>query len=303
MAELTVRKPAEGDARAVADICNAVTQELYGTGDASEQEVRSWFSMPDLEYFAVEREGRIVGYADVRRDEDGAKFPVDIRVAPEARGLGVAARLIAAAEESARRRAVPGAVVRGYAAERDREVAQALDEGGYRVIRNSFVMHIDFPDELEAPQWPDGISVRTYDRDRDEEEVYRCTEESFQDHWDYSPTPIDRWRSFVYREDFDPTLFWLAEDNGRVAGVCLNAWHFSGDRTFGWIGTLGVRRPWRRRGLGLALLRHSFVDFKARGATRVGLGVDAENTTGAVRLYERAGMHPVRRNDTFEKAL
>ena len=52
-----------------------------------------------------------------------------------------------------------------------------------------------------------------------------------------------------------------------------------------------MRRPWRRRGLGLALLLHSFRDFAARGATRVGLGVDAENTTGAVGLYERAGMH------------
>jgi mycothiol synthase len=294
VAELTVRKPTEGEARAVADICNAVTQELYGTGDASEQEVRSWFSLPDLEYFAVEQDGRIVGYADVRCDDNGAKFAVDIRVAPDARGLGVSARLIAAAEESARTRA---------AAERDREVAEALEEAGYRVIRHSFVMHIDLPDELEPPQWPDGISVRTYDRDRDEEEVYRCTEESFADHWDFSPTPIDRWRAFVYREDFDPTLFWLAEDDGRLAGVSLNAWHFSGDRTFGWVGTLGVLRPWRRRGLGLALLRHSFADFKARGATRVGLGVDAENTTGAVRLYERAGMEPVRRNDTYEKPL
>jgi ribosomal protein S18 acetylase RimI-like enzyme len=66
---------------------------------------------------------------------------------------------------------------------------------------------------------------------------------------------------------------------------------------------LGVRPQWRRRGVATALLRHSFRDFRDRGATRVGLGVDGENTTGAVRLYERVGMRVVRRNDTYEKTL
>jgi mycothiol synthase len=64
---------------------------------------------------------------------------------------------------------------------------------------------------------------------------------------------------------------------------------------------LGVRRRWRRRGLGLALLLQSFTDFRRRGATRVGLGVDAESPTGAVSLYEQAGMQVVRRNDAYEK--
>ena len=134
--------------------------------------------------------------------------------------------------------------------------------------------------------------------------MYECAQESFADHWDFRRIPFDVWRSFMAADSrFDPELWWLAEDGDELAGVCLNFWHFSGDPTFGWIGTLGVRRPWRRRGLGLALLRHSFVDFKRRGATRVGLGVDAENTTGAVRLYERAGMRPVRRNDAYDRAL
>jgi mycothiol synthase len=58
----------------------------------------------------------------------------------------------------------------------------------------------------------------------------------------------------------------------------------------GWIGSIGVRKPWRRRGLGLALLHHAFKEFWLRGERTVGLGVDAENPTGATRLYERAGM-------------
>ena len=85
---------------------------------------------------------------------------------------------------------------------------------------------------------------------------------------------------------FDPSLWWLVDDGDELAAISLNAWHFSGDPQFGWIHVLGVRPAWRRRGLATALLLHSFRDFKQRGATRVGLGVDGENTTGAVRLYE-----------------
>jgi ribosomal protein S18 acetylase RimI-like enzyme len=66
------------------------------------------------------------------------------------------------------------------------------------------------------------------------------------------------------------------------------------------VNELGVRNPWRRRGLGLALLRHAFAELGRLGADRVGLGVDAENVTGALRLYERAGMHVTRRYDTWE---
>ncbi len=115
---------------------------------------------------------------------------------------------------------------------------------------------------------------------------------------------FEDWREFnVDRHSFDPSLWWLVEDGDELAAISLNAWHFSGDPQYGWIHVLGVRPQWRKRGLATALLHHSFRDFRERGATRVGLGVDGENTTGAVRLYERVGMRPVRRNDTYEKTL
>jgi ribosomal protein S18 acetylase RimI-like enzyme len=102
---------------------------------------------------------------------------------------------------------------------------------------------------------------------------------------------------------FDPELWFLAEDGADLAGVSLCGWHNSGDRSFGWVHVLGVRRPWRRRGLALALLRHSFAESARRGATRVGLGVDAASPTGAVGLYERAGMRVQRRTEVWEKQL
>ena len=75
------------------------------------------------------------------------------------------------------------------------------------------------------------------------------------------------------------------------------------DPAMGWVNTLGVRRPWRRSGLGLALLRHSFGELYRRGKRAVGLGVDANSLTGATRLYEKAGMHVIHQMNNYEKVL
>ena len=64
-----------------------------------------------------------------------------------------------------------------------------------------------------------------------------------------------------------------------------------------------MRRPWRKQGLGLALLRHAFNEFYRRGKRKVGLGVDAQNLTGALRLYESAGMRIDQAYDTYEKEM
>ena len=99
--------------------------------------------------------------------------------------------------------------------------------------------------------------------------------------------------------DFDPTLWFLVWDGPDLAAV------LRGERRgdIGWVGAIGVRERWRMQGLGLALLRHAFADWYSRGVRRVGLGVDAENPTGATRLYERAGMHIAYEAVAFEKEL
>ncbi len=70
-----------------------------------------------------------------------------------------------------------------------------------------------------------------------------------------------------------------------------------------WVNILAVRRPWRRQGLGMALLRQAFGEFYRRGIRQVALGVDAENITGATRLYARAGMRVTRQYARYEKML
>ncbi len=94
-------------------------------------------------------------------------------------------------------------------------------------------------------------------------------------------------------------------DGDEIAGMSLCWPKANEDSEMGWVGTLGVRRPWRKQGLGLALLHHSFGVFAQRGQKRVGLGVDSTSLTGATRLYERAGMSPMveRQFDLYQKVL
>ena len=110
------------------------------------------------------------------------------------------------------------------------------------------------------------------------------------------------WRT---NEKFDSTLYFLALDGDEVAGVSLCYPSADDDPDMGWVGSLGVRRPWRRTGLGLALLQRSFREFHQRGRHKVGLGVDAQNLTGATRLYTKAGMRPdpLWQTSVFEKEL
>jgi ribosomal protein S18 acetylase RimI-like enzyme len=104
--------------------------------------------------------------------------------------------------------------------------------------------------------------------------------------WDRAPGTYDAWLAFTARTN--PTLLFVAEETatGSIVGVC--ACSLTGD--VGEVAGLRVRATWRRRGLGLALLRHAFGEFHRRGARTARLSVDAESPTGAPRLYERAGM-------------
>jgi mycothiol synthase len=172
---------------------------------------------------------------------------------------------------------------------------------GFQAIRHFWHMRINMTEAPAAPELPTDISIRTLVRDQDEHAVHEAMTESFRDHWGSVPTPFDEWAARrIEIAGFDPSLWFLAIDNatGQVAGAALCRF-----RDQAWVDTLGVRRPWRKHGLGMALLRHAFGEFYQRGSRQVGLGVDAQNPTGATRLYERAGMEISQRFVTYAKEL
>jgi mycothiol synthase len=289
-----IREPNADEAAQIADLLNDHAQASFGETEIAEAEVRHWFTLPEIWIRVAEREGQLVGYVDsVPRGKDDAT-ELDVRTLdPESAEL-----LLRTGEERAGTPLVR-VVVQGD----DPVLRKVVEASGWRPVRRSYQMRIELDGDLPEPSWPDGISVRQL-QPEDERLVYEANNVAFAEDWHFRRQPFERWRDDNFgRENFDHSLSWLAEDGEQLAGFSVNSWHFSGDPEFGWVGILGVAPESRRRGLGTALLHQSFLEFRTRGAKRVGLGVDAENVTGAVRLYERAGMHVHRLNVTYEKAL
>jgi ribosomal protein S18 acetylase RimI-like enzyme len=161
-------------------------------------------------------------------------------------------------------------------------------------------MRIDLGAALEIPRWPDGITPRRLRVGRDEPQVHAADVEAFAEHHLYEPRSYAEWRlHHIDRPGFDPGLWLIAWDGDEIAGYAA-AWVADDG---GFVGDLAVRTPWRGRGLGLALLIEEFRALSARGVTVVRLDVDAQNATGAVALYEKAGMRVARRFDVLEKKL
>jgi ribosomal protein S18 acetylase RimI-like enzyme len=196
----------------------------------------------------------------------------------------------------------PGALSMAYVSSVDETMRGVFEATGYEPIRTSYRMSISL-DTLSPPEWPEEIAVGTF-RTEDEALVHAAHQESFRDHWEHKDETIEEWRKWMIASPhFDPGLWFVAREGEEVAGISLCTIHSSGDPEHGFCRVLAVRRLWRRRGLALALLRHSFVEMQRRGMKRASLGVDAENLTGAVALYERAGMYVERRSDCYSKEL
>ena len=159
-------------------------------------------------------------------------------------------------------------------------------------------LDLDGPPPL--PDWPDGVQVRTFDREADARAVHRLVQDAFADIGDQPRRSYEFWvETHLERSDFDPSLWFLATDGGELVGANLAQ---SGPLG-GYVAQLAVRRDQRGRGLGLALLRHGFSELHRRGVREVYLHVDSENRTGATRLYERAGMRVQHRSDSWMKTL
>jgi mycothiol synthase len=302
---MRLRAPKQADADAIAAVFNDASMALYGAPEVSAPDVRLWLEAPDFDperdaVLAEAEDGAIVGYGDL---SDPSQVGRLIVIDAQARlgATDVANAILDELEARAEERLAPDGRLKAYVLGKDVAFAAVVEARGYALVRHSFRMEADLSSEPAPPNWPEGIEVRAFVPGEDDRRFYEVQEETFADQADAEPLTYEEWRHWSFREPFDPDLWFLAEDGGELAGILLARSERAGDETLGWISVLGVRRPWRRRGLGRALLLHSFHALRARGKPRAGLGVDGSNPTGAVRLYEAVGMRVVRRNDHWER--
>ena len=267
---------------------------------STEAEHRLWFSEPNVDVErdirVLERNGRLVGYVDVDpNDDDPPKWWCDLKVDPNVDAEEVVAELVRWLEE----RAGDG-VLRIWTGSNDARVLDVAAKLGFVPTRHSYRMEIDLKGDEREPVWPAGISIRTV-VDDEERAVYDLVKEVSRDTSDPTDETFEEWAHWtVNTPAYDPSLWFLALDADDVAGFSLCR-QDQNDPNAGYVAILGVRRPWRRMGLGEALLLLSFREFQQRGYGRATLGVDASSPTGATRLYERAGMRVYRKTVLLDR--
>lgn len=297
---MTLRPPRDDEFDAMLELMNAHQLAAFGEAVATADELRGWLTAPSVDVQrdirVLERDGRLIGYADV--DSNREEPPVwwcDVKVAPDAEADEVLSELVGWLDA----RAETGRL-RVWTSEDDARIVGAFTALDFEPIRHSYRMEIALVAEQRTPVWPDGITVRNATA-ADHRSVHEAVVEVWRDTNDPYDDTFEEWAHWnVERESYDPSLWFVAHAGGELAGfsVCRRD---DVDASAGYVGLLGVRRPWRRQGLGEALLLRSFQAFRERRLTRGTLGVDASSVTGATRLYERAGMRVYRTTVFLER--
>ena len=276
----------------------------------------TWLSMPTFKpkrdmRIVRDAGGEIVAVATVDNRAPHISTHSEGHVALSRLGEGIGSHLLSWALAEARGRidqAPEGArVYLGTEADpRWEPSVSLLTDAGFAPMRYFLEMRIDFAGEPPEPEIPDGIRLESFDP-KDLEPVFDATTEAFRDHFGHVDRPRDEdlewFRRFVRMPSVDQKFTYVAWDGDEIAGANICLTDYEGDDAVGYVASLSVRRPWRGRGLAKAMLRACFSDFARHGKTAATLHVDAENITGATRLYEAVGMRETHRMGWYELEL
>lgn len=181
-----------------------------------------------------------------------------------------------------------------------------LESQGYRPVRYGFEMVRDLSEPFPEAPLPEDLEVSPV-KPEHMRAIWEADVEAFRDHWGYSPPKEDDFQRWLKDPLLDPSLFKIAWDGEEVAGMVQNFINHNENEEYerqrGYTEGICVRRPWRKRGLAKSLIVQSLRMFKEMGMTETALGVDAENTSGALNLYKSCGYKVVRQSTTYRKEM
>lgn len=305
------------DLQAVCDLLNLCDAVGKLEDNYSLEDLRIELSSPD---FDTERdlrvwhdsEDRLVAFGQMwvpkgGKDLDGYLY---WRVHPEARHSGIEENLFSWAQERmlevGRERGM-AAKIRATARDFDAYSRSVVEAHGMEPVRYWFRMARPLDEPVPEAQFPEGYTLR-HTSEEDLEAWVECYNQSFIDHWTHHPLTIENHKHWLtdskYRPDLD--LVAIAPD-GTIAAFCFCLIdpdsNKRNNRSEGWIDMLGTRRSHRKIGLGTAMLLAGMSKLKAEGIEQAMLGVDAENPSGALRMYEAVGFKTVITSVTYNKDL
>lgn len=317
MANLSARCYAgDRDLDAIAHLintCEEVDQLDEGT---SISELQQEFNAPSLDKARDIRlwedaEGKLIGFAQLSVSEPGEVIDgwLWFRVHPDARGGDVEAAAIAWGEVRMREvSAMRGGRVklRTYARAEDCDRISVLTSCGFKVDRYFCRMARSLSEPIPEPHFPEGFTLRQFPGEQDAAAWVEMFNQSFIDHWNHHDLTVDKFKHELAKPDYrnDLDLIAVADDGTFVSFCYCEISVQECDRTGrneGWIACLGTRRGFRKMGLGRAMLLAGLHRLKAAGVATAILGVDAENSSGAMGLYESAGFHNIRDSISYVK--
>lgn len=307
--DIQIRRPTMDDVSAVLGLMLARDHAEYGEANMTEEHIRNFWQAPDFNmatdaWVVTRPDGHMIGYASIWHQQYRRVYTY-FTVLPEYHSLQIKNHVLDLVERRAQEFLVESSadfrVTLGTEiADLNQADQHLLVQRGYSQVRGTWRMAIEMCEAPHHAVWPQGIRVRPCLPEHDAHAIFEVQEEAFADHWGYTPLSFEQWEHFTMKqENFDPSLWFLACEGETIIGICLCSYWVDD----GFVSPLAVRRPWRGRGLGLALLQHSFAEFYRRGTSSVKLMVDTQNLTGATRLYERAGMHATQLHHLYEKEL
>jgi ribosomal protein S18 acetylase RimI-like enzyme len=324
MQQWQIRPATVEEVSEVVAVQNAHSLDVLGTNCTMEHwQLRRWYedgvNLARDTRVAVTDSGEIVGYVQVIGEAPFVLIPVSGAVHPAVRGQGIGSCLLQWATERAREIAVKApaparVVMHSNLFANDEASITLLTKQGWEQVRQFVHLRLEMERPPAEPVWPEGIEVRPL-QPPDWAKVGPALDEAFADHWGVLTVEVDEESDEaepegviekpVYDRDYwnTPGLCFVAWAGDEVAGVCLcNGKSFAWPDA-GYLGSLSVRRAWRRTGLGSALSLHALGEFYRRGTYVVITDTDGDGFTKAYALYQKLGMTIYRQENVYEKEL
>ena len=298
MNKYSVRSATIQDLRPVHEIVTAQRTIDFGSAMSLDDLQKHWEEL-DLEEdtFLAFADGKLAGYAELL--DNNAPF-----IYLKDRGdIDLAFQLLMLLEQKAVSRAKGTFELFTQISEKNQTLLRLFASNGYHSNLSFITMELKLEAQPPSPQWPEGIQVRAFVPGQDEQATYETDEEAGKDKGYHNPLSYERWvkRMGLDQESFDAGIWFLACEGEKVVGVALNAYDEDSDTV--WVDHLSVLREWRKKGIGKALLLHSFHEFYKRGIKTIKLNVDSKSLTNAPKLYESVGMKTVQQYHIYKKEM
>jgi GNAT superfamily N-acetyltransferase len=269
------------------------------------------------DFMLVEVNGETIGYARVEWYKDEAGNTLYSHLAflrPKWRRRSIGAAFLKWAQTRLREVSAslshPGPrFFQAFVSDTSHGAEALLINDGYTAVRHEFLMVRPTLDDIPGFLLPAGLEVRPVLPEH-YRAIWDASEEALRDHWGFAPSTEDDYQRWLNdKVIFTPELWkiaWDVEMNqvaGQVRGFINHEENRQFNRQRGWAEFISVRRLWRKRGLARALIALTLQEFKKRGMTESVLGVDTQNLSGALRVYEDCGFRPAQRSSMYRKPL